>query len=469
MTREPITVAPNASIAQACRLLQQHRIKRLPVVQDDKLVGMIARADLVRAFAQSTEEIRTGADPRCQRRLTPGRTGTADLAQPRTGGTAVLTHSPSDVPSDAASAASGSRHECRPAFHRPPAPLPPSLTSGFTWGVSTSSYQIEGAANEDGRGPSIWDTYSRLPGKIANGDTGDVACDHYHRYREDVALMQELGVEAYRFSVAWPRVLPEGRGAINEAGLAFYDRLIDALHRRGHRAVALPLSLGPAAGAAGRRRLDEPRLRAMVRRLRRRDRAPLRRPGEALRDRSTSRACSPCSAYCLGGQAPGVVDRSMLLARHSSCESRSWRRGRPAARRRRGRVARRHSQLPAVPAGDRKAGGSGCGRHCSTPIGTVPFPIRSCAASIRRAFAEAMAPYLQPDDFEHICRPVDWFGLNHYSPHLRGRERHAIRSDCGSAPRLPMCRAPPWAGRSSRTRSAKFSRPCTSATACRST
>jgi beta-glucosidase len=79
--------------------------------------------------------------------------------------------------------------------------------SRFTWGVATSSYQIEGAANEDGRGLSIWDTYSRLPGKIKNGDTGDVACDHYHRYREDVALMQEFGVEAYRFSVARPRTM----------------------------------------------------------------------------------------------------------------------------------------------------------------------------------------------------------------------------------------------------------------------
>jgi beta-glucosidase len=112
--------------------------------------------------------------------------------------------------------------------------------SRFTWGVSTSNYQIEGAANEDGRGLSIWDTYSRLPGKIKNSDTGDVACDHYHRYREDVALMQEFGVEAYRFSVAWPRIMPEGRGAINEAGLAFYDRLIDAVIAAG-RAVALPL------------------------------------------------------------------------------------------------------------------------------------------------------------------------------------------------------------------------------------
>lgn len=99
----------------------------------------------------------------------------------------------------------------------------------FVWGVSTSSYQIEGATKEDGRGPSIWDTYCRQPGRIANNDTGDVACDHYHRYAEDIGLMRELGITAYRFSVAWPRVMPNGRGEINEAGLAFYDRLIDAL------------------------------------------------------------------------------------------------------------------------------------------------------------------------------------------------------------------------------------------------
>src|SRR5215475_9951757 len=105
-------------------------------------------------------------------------------------------------------------------------PVAESAGRPFTWGVSTSSYQIEGAANQDGRGPSIWDTYCRQAGRVANGDTGDVACDHYHRYREDIDLMRELGVAAYRFSIAWPRVLPKGRGAINEAGLAFYDRLI---------------------------------------------------------------------------------------------------------------------------------------------------------------------------------------------------------------------------------------------------
>jgi beta-glucosidase/6-phospho-beta-glucosidase/beta-galactosidase len=100
-----------------------------------------------------------------------------------------------------------------------------SCGSRFVWGVSTASYQIEGAAAEDGRGTSIWDTFCRQSGRVANGETGDLACDHYHRYREDIALMRELGISAYRFSVAWPRVLPAGRGAANEAGLAFYDRL----------------------------------------------------------------------------------------------------------------------------------------------------------------------------------------------------------------------------------------------------
>jgi beta-glucosidase len=99
----------------------------------------------------------------------------------------------------------------------------------FAWGVAASAYQIEGAVDEDGRGRSIWDTFADQPGAIANGDSGAVACDHYHRSAEDVALMADLGVTAYRFSVAWPRVLPDGIGRPNEAGLAFYDRLIDQL------------------------------------------------------------------------------------------------------------------------------------------------------------------------------------------------------------------------------------------------
>ena len=100
---------------------------------------------------------------------------------------------------------------------------------GFTWGAATASYQIEGAAQTDGRGPSIWDVFSHTPGRVLNGDTGDVACDHYARYADDVALMRELGLAAYRFSVAWPRVQPLGSGRVEQRGLDFYRRLVDEL------------------------------------------------------------------------------------------------------------------------------------------------------------------------------------------------------------------------------------------------
>ncbi len=104
---------------------------------------------------------------------------------------------------------------------------------GFLWGAATSAYQIEGAWNEDGKGPSIWDTFAHTPGKIRDGSTGDVACDHYHRWREDVALMKTLGLKAYRFSISWPRVLPSGKTPVNPKGLDFYDRLVDALLEAG--------------------------------------------------------------------------------------------------------------------------------------------------------------------------------------------------------------------------------------------
>ena len=107
--------------------------------------------------------------------------------------------------------------------------------AGFDWGVATASYQIEGAADEDGRAPSIWDTFSHTPGRTANGETGDIACDHYRRYREDVALMRELNARVYRFSLAWPRLQPSGHGPLNPVGVAFYDRLIDELLGAGIR------------------------------------------------------------------------------------------------------------------------------------------------------------------------------------------------------------------------------------------
>jgi beta-glucosidase len=107
-----------------------------------------------------------------------------------------------------------------------------TFPAGFTWGVGTSSYQIEGGTREGGRGESIWDRFSHA-GRVANGDTGDVTTDHFHRWPEDVELMARLGVGAYRFSVAWPRIQPDGGGRPNPAGVAWYDRLIDALLERG--------------------------------------------------------------------------------------------------------------------------------------------------------------------------------------------------------------------------------------------
>lgn len=133
------------------------------------------------------------------------------------------------------------------------APMP-QFPTGFRWGVSTSAHQIEGATSVDGRGRSIWDTFAHSPGRIGDGSTGEVACDHYHRHTEDVALLAGLGVSAYRFSIAWPRVQPTGTGPANPAGLDFYDRLVDELLAAGIDPVAtlyhwdLPQPLEDAGG-----------------------------------------------------------------------------------------------------------------------------------------------------------------------------------------------------------------------------
>jgi beta-glucosidase len=103
----------------------------------------------------------------------------------------------------------------------------------FVWGASTASYQIEGAVDEDGRGKSIWDVFSHTPGRVKNGDTGDIACDHYHRWRADIDLLARGNFSAYRFSTAWPRILPSGGGAVEQRGLDFYERLVDGLIANG--------------------------------------------------------------------------------------------------------------------------------------------------------------------------------------------------------------------------------------------
>ena len=135
-------------------------------------------------------------------------------AETRTGVRAISTHG---------------RFSETPAPSRKLRPLARKFPRKFFWGTATSAYQTEGAWNEDGKGLSIWDTYAHTPGNMRNNDTGDVANDHYHRYKEDVALMKELGATAYRFSICWPRVFPEGVGQPNAKGLDFYERLVDEL------------------------------------------------------------------------------------------------------------------------------------------------------------------------------------------------------------------------------------------------
>ena len=184
---------------------------------------------------------------------------------------------------------------------------------GFVWGAATSSYQIEGAIAEGGRGPSIWDTFCAVPGRVANGDTGAVAVDHYHRYPEDIAIMADLGLHAYRFSVAWPRVIPAGSGAVNPAGLDFYSRLVDALLSHGIAPLItlyhwdLPQPLQDQGGWANRETAARFAEYASV-------------VGHALGDRVamfTTLNEPWCSAYlghASGVHAPGITDNAVALA-----------------------------------------------------------------------------------------------------------------------------------------------------------
>jgi beta-glucosidase len=189
----------------------------------------------------------------------------------------------------------------------------PGFPSGFTWGASTSSYQIEGATHEDGRGESIWDRFSHTPGRIRDGESGDVACDHYHRFRDDVALIAELGLDAYRFSIAWPRIMPVGSGTVNEAGLDFYERLVDALLERGVQPHAtlyhwdLPQALEDAGGWP---------VRATAEAFARYADVVARRLGDRLATLATLNEpwCSSHLGYAIGIHAPGRTEPAAALA-----------------------------------------------------------------------------------------------------------------------------------------------------------
>ena len=284
----------------------------------------------------------------------------------------------------------------------------------FVWGASTSSYQIEGATDEDGRGPSIWDVFSRTSGRIRNGDTGDVACDHYHRSREDVALLARGGFSAYRFSVAWPRVLPEGTGAVNARGLDFYDRLVDDLLARATRRGSASITgtcrrrcRSAAAGSIATAQAGSPTTRASSRR------------GSA-----TASSTGPCSTkatctHCSGTEsAPTHQDftglPTMLAAQHHQNLAQGL--ALKALRAERGdlRLGTVMSLQPVRPVSSHEEDGAAAARFdalwnraCIDPLVLGRYP---------DLLADDLAGIVKGDDLAATRASVDFLGLNFYSP-----------------------------------------------------
>ncbi|MFJ3336748.1 GH1 family beta-glucosidase [Streptomyces sp. NPDC086766] len=299
---------------------------------------------------------------------------------------------------------------------------PVTFPSSFLWGAATSAYQIEGAVREDGRTPSIWDTFSHTPGKTAGGETGDIAVDHYHRYREDVALMAELGLNAYRFSVSWPRVQPTGRGPAVQVGLDFYRRLVDELLAHGIKPAVtlyhwdLPQELEDAGGWPERDTA-----------LRFAEYAQI--VGEALGDRVEQWItlnepwCSAFLGYASGVHAPGRTDpqASLRAAHHLNLAhglgTQALRSVMPArntvAVSLNSSVVRPASQSPADLAAARKIDDLANGVfHGPMLHGAYPATLLEATSSLTDW------SYVHDGDLRSINQPLDALGLNYYTPAL---------------------------------------------------
>jgi beta-glucosidase len=286
-----------------------------------------------------------------------------------------------------------------------------ALRRDFIWGVSTSAFQIEGATREDGRGLSVWDTYCQR-GEIANHDTGDVACDHYHRYREDIALMQRLGVQAYRFSVSWPRVLPEGRGIRNEPGLAFYDRLVDALlaaHIEPWLCLYhwdLPQALDDLGGWTTRDIVSWfADYAALV----------AKRYGDRVKRFATFNEPSIFTLFG-SGMGGGQRDRSGADTFHRAIHHVNLAHGAAVdvirARVSGGLIGCIHNFQPILPSSPADVTAA---KTCAA-YWNYAFPDPQCLGEYPPLIRAAIEPHMQAGDLARIKRPLDWFGLNHYGP-----------------------------------------------------
>lgn len=313
-----------------------------------------------------------------------------------------------------------------------PGPGYPSIAAlrrDFIWGVSTSSFQIEGATREDGRGLSVWDTYCQK-GKVANHDTGEVACDHYHRYREDIGLMQRLGIQAYRFSVAWPRVLPLGRGKPNELGLSFYDRLIDEVLAAGIEPWLclyhwdLPQALDDIGGWTTRDSLgwfaDYTALVAGC-------------YGDRVKRFATFNEPSIFTLFGLGFGGKRATCSSDAL--HRAIHYINLAHG-TAIDILRTRVA--HSSIGAIhnyqPCLPSTSSDGQAAERCDA-YWNKAFPDPQCLGVYPDLIQAKIEPHIQVGDLARIHRPLDWFGLNHYSPvYVKADANEVLGFDFGGQP-----------------------------------
>ncbi len=289
----------------------------------------------------------------------------------------------------------------------------PLLPPGFRFGVSTASYQIEGAATEDGKGPSIWDTFTHLPGRIVDGSTGDVACDHYHRLEEDLDLMTRLGIGGYRFSVSWPRIQPTGSGHVNKAGLDFYDRLVDGLLERDIQPMAtlyhwdLPQALEDDGGWLNRDTADRfAEYAGLV--------------GERLWDRVehwipvNEPNVVTMLGYARGSHAPGrtLMFDALPVAHHLLLAH-----GRAAIALRAGgasSIGCANNHAPIWPASDDEAdvGASKLFDAMWNGMFSEPMLFGRYPADV----APLLEDVIKPGDLATIRQPLDFYGVNYYNP-----------------------------------------------------
>lgn len=294
----------------------------------------------------------------------------------------------------------------------------------FVWGAATSSYQIEGAWHEDGKGESIWDRFSHTPGRIADATNGDIACDHYHRYPQDAALMQSLNIPAYRLSVSWPRVLPQGRGPVNQAGLDFYSRLIDTLLQHGITPYVtlyhwdLPQALQDEGGWPARRVAEAFIEYADV---------MSRCLGDRVKNWITHNEpwCATILSYEIGEHAPGHRDdwAGALNAGHHILLSHGWavpviRANSPGSQ-----VGISLNLVPGEPASPSAADYHATRLYNGSQIRWFLDPVfgRRYPADILASYIAAGRlppeglPSIREDDFEAIAAPIDFLGINYYN------------------------------------------------------